>query len=105
MSLDDLRHRKTPLELTSEQFRALGYRLVDRIAGHFENIHNVSVTPGETASSVRRAIGADRDLPAKGTESSIVLDDVTETLFRHSLFNAHPRFYGYITSGPAPIGV
>jgi glutamate/tyrosine decarboxylase-like PLP-dependent enzyme len=26
-------------------------------------------------------------------------------LFEHSLFNAHPRFFGYITSPPAPIGI
>ena len=25
-------------------------------------------------------------------------------LFKHSLFNGHPRFMGYITSSPAPIG-
>ena len=36
--LDDLRQRKTPLELGSEEFRKLGYRLVDRIASHFEKI-------------------------------------------------------------------
>ena len=24
--------------------------------------------------------------------------------FEHSLFNGHPRFFGYITSSPAPIG-
>jgi glutamate/tyrosine decarboxylase-like PLP-dependent enzyme len=29
----------------------------------------------------------------------------TEQLFDHSLFNAHPRFWGYITSSPAPIGI
>src|SRR5690606_24162368 len=26
-------------------------------------------------------------------------------LFDHSLFNGHPRFFGYITAPPAPIGV
>ena len=26
-------------------------------------------------------------------------------LFDHSLFNGHPRFFGYITSSPAPIGM
>jgi glutamate/tyrosine decarboxylase-like PLP-dependent enzyme len=26
-------------------------------------------------------------------------------LFAHSLFNGHPRFFGYITSSPAPIGM
>ena len=25
-------------------------------------------------------------------------------LFEHSLFNGHPRFFGYITSSPAPLG-
>jgi glutamate/tyrosine decarboxylase-like PLP-dependent enzyme len=34
-----------------------------------------------------------------------MLAEVTDTLLAHSLFNAHPRFWGYITSGPAPIGV
>jgi len=34
-----------------------------------------------------------------------VAQQVTDTLLRHSLFNAHPRFWGDITSGPAPIFV
>src|SRR4029078_13088313 len=40
-----------------------------------------------------------------GAESGAVLEEIADTLFRHSLFNANPRFWGYITSGPAPIGV
>src|ERR1700741_5321877 len=105
MSLDDLRNRKTPLELSPEEFRTLGYRLVDRIASHFKNIRERSVTPGESPAAVRRAIGADQGLPVTGTQSTVMLEEVTDTLFRHSLFNAHPRFWGYITSGPAPISV
>jgi glutamate/tyrosine decarboxylase-like PLP-dependent enzyme len=105
MSLDDLRNRKTPLELSPEEFRTLGYRLVDRIASHFESIRERSVTPGESPAAVRRAIGADQGLPVAGTQSTVMLEEVTDTLFRHSLFNAHPRFWGYITSGPAPISV
>lgn len=27
-----------------------------------------------------------------------------DLLFDHSLFNGHPRFWGYITSSAAPIG-
>ena len=55
MSVDDLRHRKTPLELSSKEFRELGYGLVDRIADHFERIRDISVTPGETPTAVRHA--------------------------------------------------
>jgi aromatic-L-amino-acid decarboxylase len=105
MSLDDLKHRKTPLEFSSEEFRTLGYRLIDRIAIHYETIRERSVTPDESLAAVRRAIGADQGLPVTGTESRAMLEEVTDTLFQHSLFNAHPRFWGYITSGPAPIGV
>src|SRR6478736_3135078 len=31
--------------------------------------------------------------------------EATELLFDHSLFNGHPRFFGYITSSPAPMGM
>src|SRR5262252_572153 len=105
MSLDDLKYRKTPLEFSSEEFRTLGYRLIDRIASHFETIRERSVTTDESAAALRRAIGADQGLPVTGAECRAMLEEVTDTLFQHSLFNAHPRFWGYITSGPAPIGV
>ena len=105
MSLDDLRHRKAPLELSPEEFRTLGHRLIDRIATHFERIRERRVTPGETVEAVRQAIGASRSLPVSGSQSPDLLAEVTDILLDHSLFNAHPRFWGYITSGPAPIGV
>jgi aromatic-L-amino-acid decarboxylase len=105
MNLDDLKKRTTPLELSADEFRTLGHRLVDRIASHFEGIRGRSVTPGESPADVRRAIAAHRGLPVTGAQSSAILEEVAETLFQHSLFNAHPRFWGYITSGPAPIGV
>jgi glutamate/tyrosine decarboxylase-like PLP-dependent enzyme len=34
-----------------------------------------------------------------------LLERTAELLFEHSLFNAHPRFFGYITAAPAPIRV
>src|SRR5262249_27999281 len=77
----------------------------DRIANHFDTIRERPVTPGESLADVRRAIGADQGLPDTGSQSQGMLEEVTETLFQHSLFNAHPRFWAYITSGPAPIGV
>jgi hypothetical protein len=105
MKLDDLKQRETPLELSSEEFRNLGYRLVDRIASHFETLANRRVTPGESPEAVRRAIGSDNGLPLNGAEPGALLDEITDILLQHSLFNAHPRFWGYITAGPAPIGV
>ncbi len=78
---------------------------MDRIASHFETIAERPVTPGESPSEVRRAIGAAQGLPVAGAESGAVLEEIMDTLFEHSLFNAHPRFWGYITAGPSPMGV
>ena len=79
MSLDDLKHRKTPLEFTSEEFRTLGYRLIDRIASHFETIRERSVTTDESSAALRRAIGADQSLPVTGAESRAMLEAVSYT--------------------------
>ena len=34
-----------------------------------------------------------------------LLERTAQLLFDHSLFNGHPRFFGYITAPPAPIGI
>ena len=101
MSLDDLRHRKTPLELSPEEFRTLGYRLVDRIAGHFESIREGPVTPGESPATVRRAIEAGHGLPVTGTQSSVLLEEVTDTLLKRFSLQCASAFLGlhHVRSG------
>ena len=97
--------RRAALDMSAAGFRAAGHRLVDQIAEWLEQLPNGPVVPNESAADVRRALTADRGLPGAGTEATALLDEATELLFRHSLFNGHPRFFGYITSSPAPIGV
>jgi aromatic-L-amino-acid decarboxylase len=38
-------------------------------------------------------------------EPAPLLERTAQPLFDHSLFNGHPRFFDYITSPPAPIGI
>ena len=97
--------RSAPLAMTSDDFRALGHRLVDRIAEHMDTLPHGPVTKDESPSDVRRALESGRGLPAGGVDAARALTDATELLFEHSLFNGHPRFFGYITSSPAPLGV
>ena len=56
-------------------------------------------------SEVREALEASRALPEAGTDPGALLQNAADLLFSHSLFNGHPRFYGYITSSAAPIGI
>jgi glutamate/tyrosine decarboxylase-like PLP-dependent enzyme len=89
--------------MSPEEFRRLGHRLVDRIAGFLGAIRHEPLTPGETPAQLRPLVGRPR-LPAEGAPSDRLLEEATELVLGHSLRNGHPRFMGYITSSAAPIG-
>lgn len=96
--------RVSPLAISSDEFRIAGHRLVDRIAEFFDSLPKRPVTPGEKPSVVRDVLGASDALPLHGSDTAQVLERAAELMFGHSLFNAHPRFWGYVTSSAAPIG-
>jgi glutamate/tyrosine decarboxylase-like PLP-dependent enzyme len=103
--IDELRHRSTPVDLTEEQFRALGHELVDTISDFLASTRTRPVTRAESPADVRLALSSDRPLPERGEDPAVLLRGAAKLLFEHSLFNGHPRFYGYITSSAAPIGM
>ena len=97
--------REAPLAMDAATFRKAGHRLVDRLAELMESIPRRPVTRGETPAAVRDALGLGGSLPEQGEDPVALLERTAGLLFDHSLFNAHPRFFGYITASPAPIGV
>ena len=102
MRRDDNAARTSALEMTPEEFRDAGQRLVERIAGFLSTLPERPVSPNESPRSVRDLIGG--PLPQAGEPAARLLDEAADLLFEHSLFNGHPRFWAYITSSAAPIG-
>ncbi|MDQ3427716.1 MAG: aminotransferase class V-fold PLP-dependent enzyme [Gemmatimonadota bacterium] len=90
--------------MSPDEFRALGHHLVDRIGEFLAGLPDRPVTPGESPATVRAALGGG-GLPTHGGSADSLLEEAASLLFDHSLFNSHPRFWGYITSSPAPIGI
>jgi len=99
----DLKNRLGPIEMSPEEFREAGYRLVDRIAEFLAELPQKPVTPNPLPSEIREKIGTG-SLPQHGVPAANLLDETARLLFENSLFNGHPRFWGYITSSAAPIG-
>ena len=97
--------RRAALAMDAATFRDVGHRLVDRIAESLEAIPRGPVTRDASPSAVRDALALDGPLPEAGADPAALLDEASRLLFGHSLFNAHPRFFGYITASPAPIGM
>jgi glutamate/tyrosine decarboxylase-like PLP-dependent enzyme len=91
--------------MSAERFRAAGHRLVDQIATLLESIPGRPVTPDESPSAVRDALGLNGPLPEDGDDIDALLESAARLIAEHSLFNGHPRFFGYITAPPAPIGI
>jgi len=100
-----LRQRTTPLTMPAAEFRAAGHALVDLVADRLARISEGPVSANDSPAEVRALLDADRGLPIEGGQANQLVMDAARLLFDHSLFNAHPRFFGYITSSPSPIGM
>src|SRR6478609_119090 len=96
--LDALWERKAPLAIDEATFRAIGHRLVDQIGDFLAALPNGPVTPAESPKFVRSLLDSGHGIPESGTDPAELVSSTAELLFAHSLFNGHPRFWGYITS-------
>jgi aromatic-L-amino-acid decarboxylase len=97
--------RHAPLAMDAATFRTLGHRLVDQVAERLERLPGGPVTHDASPSAVREALGLTGALPEEGTDPGPLLAQTASLLFDHSLLNGHPRFFGYVTASPAPIGM
>lgn len=97
--------RTPPIQMTPERFRELGHALVDTVAEFLSSVRERPVSHDMSPQDVQATLGAEISLPDEGTDPAALLDSTARLLFDHSLLNAHPRFFGYITSSPAPIGM
>jgi glutamate/tyrosine decarboxylase-like PLP-dependent enzyme len=96
------RSEEGTLNLASEDFRRLGHRAVDFVADY------LAALPDRPC---RTPVPADRQhalmhepVPEHGTRLDQLLDDV-ESLFQYPMGNGSPRFFGWVNSPPAPIGI
>lgn len=92
-----------PFEMSADEFRRLGYQVVDQLSEFFGAIREIPLTPGETPAEVRAALG-NAGLPGRGTPPDAVLEQAWRLLREHSLISGHPRFAGYVISSSAPLG-
>jgi aromatic-L-amino-acid/L-tryptophan decarboxylase len=97
--------RQAPLSMDAATFRELGYRLVNQVADLLEAVPGGPVTRDTPPPVIREALGSIDALPEHGEAAGPLLERTVRLLASHSLFNGHPRFFGYITSSPAPIGM
>jgi aromatic-L-amino-acid/L-tryptophan decarboxylase len=97
--------RQSGLAIDSARFRELGHTLVDQVADLLESVPDRPITRDASPSYVREALDLNGPLPERGEDPGTLLERTAQLLRDHSLFNGHPRFFGYITAPPSPIGI
>ena len=95
--------RRSTIEMDKEEFRKIGYQLIDDISNFIGSIDQKPITPNEGPSQLQDLLG-NTSLPENGRPAAELIAKTTDLLFNHSLLNGHPKFLGYITSSAAPIG-
>ncbi len=98
-----MRESRSVLDISSDDFRTLGYALVDRIAEFYDSLATRDLTRVNAPEAIVAELGTG-ELPEQGEDATDLLDSIAPLLFDNSLHNGHPNFLGYITSSASPIG-
>lgn len=85
-----------PLSLPADEMRRLGYRVVDRIVEHYEQLGELPPIRVGDADALRAAIGGPP--PEASTEPDAALDALFEQVLPFVQHPGHPRFFARIGS-------
>jgi aromatic-L-amino-acid/L-tryptophan decarboxylase len=95
--------RERPFSWSPDEVRRVGYRVVDLIAEHLAGLPEQPVVrpvPPALALAMRS-----EPLPATGMSADDILQSFARDIAPHPFGNGHPRFYGWVNSPPAVMGV
>jgi aromatic-L-amino-acid/L-tryptophan decarboxylase len=84
------------LELTSEEMRSLGYRVVDQIVEHFETLASKPVM--RVSPRVELEAELREPLPEESTPVDALLDQLRRVVWPNIGNVQHPRFFAFIPS-------
>jgi aromatic-L-amino-acid/L-tryptophan decarboxylase len=88
---------------TPDEIRRVGYRVVDLIANHLADLDREPVFTPVPRELAERALSA--PAPADPSSADDILREFSETIEPYPFGNGHPRFWGWVNSPPAVIGI
>src|SRR5689334_15415801 len=91
------------IDLSPEDFRALGYQAVDLIVERLSAQAELPVrqpVPTELRDRLMHT-----PIPTEGSDPSAILTQFAEDVLSYPMGNASSRFFAWVNSPPAPFGV
>lgn len=84
-----------------EEFRRLGYRVIDMIAGYYDALDDLPVFPARSSADI--AVCFNEPLPQEGQPASAILDEWSEKVLPNSTHIGSPRYFGFVMGSGAMI--
>jgi aromatic-L-amino-acid decarboxylase len=92
-----------PPAIEPEHFRRLGHEVVDLVTEYLAGLRERPVfrpmPPAERGALLQEVLGA------AGATPEAIVERFRTAVLPHAMGNGHPRFFGWVNSPPAPIGV
>lgn len=82
------------LDISPEEFKQHGYRVIDMIAEYYANILHVPVFPTSSYSDVEEVFK--EDLPEQGQQPVHILDEWISKVLPHTTHLGSPRYFGFV---------
>jgi aromatic-L-amino-acid/L-tryptophan decarboxylase len=90
------------LDMNPDEFRRLGYRVIDMISEYYASIRDVPVFPANTSSEVEQAFM--EALPEKGQLPDAILDEWRSKVLQYATHLGSPRYFGFVNGSGTMIG-
>jgi aromatic-L-amino-acid/L-tryptophan decarboxylase len=90
-------------ELPPEEFRRLGYRVIDMMADYYRSLDTRPVLPSQTAAETQALFRSDR-LARRGEPAENLLDDWEGRVLPNLTSIGSPRHFAYVTGSGTMIG-
>src|SRR5215470_14437916 len=84
------------LELSSDEMREIGYKVVDMLVEHFEQLRDKPVTRKASRPALEKRLR--EPLPEKATSAEQVLQQLQQDVFSNIMHLDHPRFFAFVPS-------
>jgi glutamate/tyrosine decarboxylase-like PLP-dependent enzyme len=89
------------LAIPADQIREMGRAALDLIANYYDTLAGRAVLHPTTSADLR--VRLDEPAPATATPFPELLGTLREVVEEYSRHNAHPRFFGYVSSPGNPV--
>ncbi len=94
-----------PIDLSPDEFRALGYRAIDILTERLAALASPETPVRQPVPNALRDQFMNTPLADEGLNPDALLTAVAELVLPYPMGNASPRFFAWVNSPPAPLGI